>query len=118
MALLVGLLLCGPLMLAANARPGAAAVLLLVLAALCHDLPRQPWRGCRLRCEGEQWWWSDGSGRPQRVDTVRSLLSSPLATCVLLRDSASGRCWWLVLFHDSLSRETLSALRRRLVVQG
>ena len=118
-ALLVGLLLCGPVLLAVNGHPGAALVLLLVLLVLCHDLPRQPWLGCRLNWHGGAWWWSEGDpSRSRRVDILRYTMASPLATCVRLREPVSGRSWWLNLFHDSVSRDTLSALRRRLIVQG
>jgi hypothetical protein len=117
--LLLTLLLCGPLLLAGSGRLWLAALLLLLLAALCHDLLRQPWLGCSLAWrQGEWWWFEAGEGAPLRVVVVRSVLTSPLATCIRLRDPASGRCWWLNLFHDSVPRETLSGLRRRLVVQG
>ncbi len=119
MALLLCLLLCGPLLLAAGGRPWPAVLLLLLLVVLCHDLLRQPWLNCRLSWQQGEWqWFSAGENTPLRVDVVRCVLTSPLATCICLRDPASGRRWWLNLFHDSVSRETLSGLRRRLVVQG
>ena len=116
---LTGLLLCGPALLAVNGRPGAATVLVLVLVALCRDLPRQPWLGCRLNWQDGAWWWCEGgASRPRRVDVLRYTMASPLATCVRLRDPVSGRRWWLNLFHDSVPRDTLGALRRRLIIQG
>jgi hypothetical protein len=118
-ALLAVLLLCGPVLLAVNGRPAPALVMLLVLLALCRDLPRQPWLGCGLGWQGGAWWWSEGdTSRPRRVDILRYTMASPLVTCVRLHEPASGRRWWLNLFHDSVSRDTLSALRRRLIVQG
>ena len=116
---LSSLLLSGPLLLAYKSRPAAALLALLLVLFLCSDLLRQPWLNGRLTWRAGGWRWStDGKMEQTRVEVVRTILTSPLATCIHLSDPVSGHRWWLNLFHDSLSRESLSALRRRLIVDG
>jgi hypothetical protein len=107
------------MLLAHKSRPVTALLALLPVLIICRDLLRQPWLNGRLAWRAGEWQWSaDGKMDQTRVEVVRTIMSSPIATCIQLRDPGSGRRWWLNLFHDSLTRESLSALRRRLIVGG